>query len=310
MVELVTVGEITLDDVVFLDDTVRRRMLGGGSLYSAEGARVWHPSVGVNSITGDEHYERTRERINERGIDTAGITSIPGNGIELWLLHETDTAKQQVPKLSSRQYTELDPRRGPLPESYRRAGGFHIAPQSVEGQRKGLEAVRELEVDPVVTLDLQADEFIDTQQYRRGEFLHRCTAFLPSIDEVDRIWNPPNLPDWIRTVAERGLEYVAVKLGSEGSLAYVREEDEVYDVPAYPSEVADTTGAGDAFCGGVLAGLYRGKPFLDAVAMGTVSASYVVETFGALNTGPEPEDRDERFRRVRRKVGPHSKKSG
>lgn len=303
MIDLVTIGEITLDDVVFLDDTVQRGMLGGGSLYSAEGARIWHDSVGVNSITGDETLEQTLERIRDRGIDPTGINSIPGNGIELWLLHESDQAKQQVPKLSSRPYTELDPRRQPLPDSYRRAGGYHIAPQSVDGQLKALENIEERGTDPVVSLDLQADDFIDTESYRRGEFLSRVTAFLPSIDEVSRIWDPGDLAEWARRMAERGIEYVAVKLGSEGSLAHMRGEPAVYSVPAYPSDVADTTGAGDAFCGGVLAGLRRGESFVDAATMGTVSASYIVETFGALNSGPiDSGERDQRFREVKEGV--------
>jgi len=48
-----------------------------------------------------------------------------------------------------------------------------------------------------------------------------------------------------------------IKLGNKGVCFY--ENGEVKNVPAYPAEVVDTTGAGDAFAGGFLYALYEGK---------------------------------------------------
>ena len=64
-------------------------------------------------------------------------------------------------------------------------------------------------------------------------------------------------------------------------------------------EFVDTTGAGDGYCGGFLIGLIAGRPLSECAAMGTVSASYVVEACGALETiRPRAADRDARLRRV------------
>jgi len=53
-------------------------------------------------------------------------------------------------------------------------------------------------------------------------------------------------------------------------------------VPAIAVTPRDPTGAGDAFCGGFLVGLARtGDPVL-AACLGTVSASFAVESVGAL----------------------------
>ena len=68
------------------------------------------------------------------------------------------------------------------------------------------------------------------------------------------------------------------------------------DVPALAADVQDTTGAGDAFCGGVLAGLVAGEGPVRAAAMGTVSAAFVIEAVGALATErPSAPQRDARL---------------
>jgi ribokinase len=53
-------------------------------------------------------------------------------------------------------------------------------------------------------------------------------------------------------------------------------------VPAYPAKVRDVTGAGDAYCGGFLAGLVQTHAPLEAALRGTVSASLVIEGVGAM----------------------------
>ena len=55
-----------------------------------------------------------------------------------------------------------------------------------------------------------------------------------------------------------------------------------WEVPAYPARVADPTGAGDAFCGGFLAGFGRTYDPVQATLHGNVSASLKVEGSGAF----------------------------
>ena len=130
MIDIATVGWLTMDDIVLLDHSCRPGVLGGGALYSAIGAQIWSDSVGVHSVTGREVYEDVRTRIAARGLDGEGVGAIDGAGLQLWLLHESETFKRQVPKLNSATAEEMDRGRGPLPEAYRGARGFHVAPQT------------------------------------------------------------------------------------------------------------------------------------------------------------------------------------
>ena len=53
-------------------------------------------------------------------------------------------------------------------------------------------------------------------------------------------------------------------------------------VPAAPvDKVVDTTGAGDLFAAGVLAGLAQGRPLEDSLRMGSIAAAEVISHYGA-----------------------------
>ena len=299
MIEVVTVGWLTLDDIVTTDHRCRPGVLGGGALYSAVGAQIWANHVGLHSVTGQSILDSVRDAIGRRGLDTRGIEGIPGNGLQLWLLHESATDKQQVPKLTSSGADEMDRGRGPLPESYAAARGFHIAPQSPAGSIETAKRLRALDTHPIVTLDLLSDAFIDRRLYADLAFLDDVTAFLPSEAEVARIWNPPDLTAWLRQQASAHGCHMGVKLGEHGSIVCDAQTGVLTRVPAVPARLVDTTGAGDGYCGGFLAGLVAGRPLVECAALGTVSASYVVEACGALETSrPATADREARLRAV------------
>ena len=78
----------------------------------------------------------------------------------------------------------------------------------------------------------------------------------------DKITNA-NIPSMVVTLGSRGSVYAELS-GNRGF------------VPANPVEVKDTTGAGDAFCAGVAAGLTYGKTLGEAVEIGTRLASSVI----------------------------------
>ena len=54
-----------------------------------------------------------------------------------------------------------------------------------------------------------------------------------------------------------------------------------HEVAAVPAAVVDTTGAGDAYAAGVLAGLARDLPFAASGALGSLAASEIVSHVGA-----------------------------
>lgn len=76
-----------------------------------------------------------------------------------------------------------------------------------------------------------------------------------------------------------GKQLLIRTLGERGSEIY--SSGKVIKIPAAKvKQVADPTGAGDAYRAGFLAGYIEGKSVLDCARMGAVAAAYTVETFG------------------------------
>ena len=286
MIDIATVGWLTMDDIVLLDHSCRSGVLGGGALYSAIGAQVWSDRVGIHSVTGREIYEDVQARIASRGLDGEGVGAIDGAGLQLWLLHETETFKRQVPKLNSATADDMDRGRGPLPETYRGARGFHVAPQSPAGTAANVRTLSRLPHRPPVTADILSDEYIDRRLYADFAFVRGASAFLPSEQEIMRIWGPADIRLWLRETTLRLKCHMVAKLGERGSLVCDAESGVLIHTPSHPVQVIDTTGAGDGYCGGFVAGLAASRTLTECAAMGAVSASYVIEACGALETEP------------------------
>ena len=158
----------------------------------------------------------------------------------------------------------------------------HIAPMATSSQLGFINHLADKRIN--FTLDLAAvkDE-IDPRDIQKQGGLKECRIFLPSEQEVLAIWGRPVDHALLRLISTEGPEVVAVKMGEKGSLVYDRDRDIVYSVPALAVDARDTTGAGDAYCGGFMAGYAATGSALQATLMATVSASYAVEHFGALN---------------------------
>jgi len=73
---------------------------------------------------------------------------------------------------------------------------------------------------------------------------------------------------------------LVITRGAHGAVAV--ERDYVVEVPATPVErIVDTTGAGDLFAAGFLAGRCRGRPLRGCLETGAIAAAEVISHFGA-----------------------------
>jgi adenosine kinase len=82
--------------------------------------------------------------------------------------------------------------------------------------------------------------------------------------------------------------------GEEGSVVLTRKGEEA--IPAVPArQVADPTGAGDAYRAGLVKGLIQGLPWTEAARMGAVLASFAVEQQGTQEHQLEIKDFWERY---------------
>ena len=114
--------------------------------------------------------------------------------------------------------------------------------------------------------------------------LKRVNVIIINDSEVRDLTGEPYTVKGARAVSALGPPVVVVKKGEHGCMLF--HEDGIVALPAYPLEqVEDPTGAGDSFAGGFMGHLARENKtdiatLAQAVAYGTVTASFTCERFG------------------------------
>lgn len=79
-------------------------------------------------------------------------------------------------------------------------------------------------------------------------------------------------------IAER-CQIAVVKVGPKG--AFVKKSNEIATIPPMDAQVVDTTGAGDMWAAGFLAGLVKGESLEKCGMMGAIVAKNIIEVIGA-----------------------------
>ncbi len=277
---IVHVGELTIDDVITEDADSDWKQAGGGALYSAVGSLLWGGAVAISAAVGDDYPERLLQEMALAGVDVEAVHRVSGmSSIGLWLLYETSGARRQLEKSAGGSMACLDMQRPSLRGRRSPVHGVHLAPQSSEGHLRALADATN--TGAVCTLDVFVEPYIDTRPYVDGSALRGVHAFLPSTQEVRAMWGHDDASRLDATLRELGVDaQLVVKRGADG--ADVLVDGSVIRVPSVTEELVDPTGAGDAFCGGFLAGFLETGDPVEAAVRGSVSASFVCQTRGAF----------------------------
>ena len=112
-----------------------------------------------------------------------------------------------------------------------------------------------------------------------GPALEHLDHFLPNDEQAVGFTGEDDLEAACRALVERGVGCVAATCGGDGAL--VVSADGAERVPAFPVEVVDTTGCGDAFSAGYLRGLSLGRAPAEAARLGCAAASFVAQGLGS-----------------------------
>jgi sugar/nucleoside kinase (ribokinase family) len=114
--------------------------------------------------------------------------------------------------------------------------------------------------------------------------LAQTDLLLPNEAEALRIARTTTLPEAIASLTTAG-GAVAVKLGARGALYAAGPEQYLATPP--PVTAVDTTGAGDCFNAGLLAGLLRGLEPPAALALGCAVGGASTQGIGGTGSSPE-----------------------
>lgn len=277
-----TIGGFTLDDTVTPDGNVQWAAPGGNALYSAIGAKFWTSEVGIITPIGNDYPKEYLAILSKAGFDLSGIRKIDYPSFHVWILHEGDGKRQIIYRLDSGNNTFLDPVVKDLPSNLSIIKGVHICPILGNSQANLLRPLIDNNVPTFLDLIVIPDQ-IDVSQGHHPVLWKKLRAFIPSLEEVIALFGDLPLPSLLEKLEEVGPDIFAVKLGHRGSIVRNPSDKSYYYIPAYQANVVDATGAGDSYCGGFMVGLQELNDPIKAALYGTISASFLIEGFGALH---------------------------
>ena len=132
---------------------------------------------------------------------------------------------------------------------------------------------------------------------KRRDFLQRFDCFICNQQEAGIFFlddysekTPEEMQAILREkVVRANIPSMVVTMGAAGSV-YADWEGNSGFCPARKVQVLDTTGAGDAFCAGVAAGITYGKTLAESLEIGTVLAASVITSLDNVCPRFHPEE--------------------
>lgn len=112
--------------------------------------------------------------------------------------------------------------------------------------------------------------------------------FIPSYDEAAHITNEKALESIGKWLKEKGSKDIVVKLGKAGAFSLI-DNTSKHTKAFLVDKPVDTTGAGDAFVSGVIAGITLSKSIEESIKFGNALGAFVVQAMGASNNVPNME---------------------
>lgn len=133
---------------------------------------------------------------------------------------------------------------------------------------------------------------------------HLAEVVLVSADELDLLDEAESIEAGAREILKDGAHIVVVKCGEAGAVAVSQDRRVV--VPAFPVTVVDTTGAGDAFDAGFVAGWLQGLDQAEAIRYANAVAALKIMGVGARAL-PRASEVDHFLHRISGREGTYAK---
>ena len=149
-----------------------------------------------------------------------------------------------------------------------------VEEKSYQTQKRLIQALPQ-----TVKLSLDPGELYARKGSILEQIIEKTFVLMPNLNELELLTKTADYRKGADVLLKKGVEIVAVKLGSKG--CYVTDGKENHSVEPFKVRVVDTTGAGDAFCAGFLYGLISNKSLYECGKFGNFVASRCIMKMGA-----------------------------
>ncbi len=248
----------------------------GGSASFLSTAASFFGEVQLAGVIGEDFPSAHLDFFRSRKIDLSGVQTLPGKTFR-WrghYEHDLNVAHTLETQLNVLQAFKPD-----LPAHYRDAKLVVLGNFDPELQLSVLKQVRH----PTLVACDTMNYWIERSNTQLRKTLEKVDLLSINEAEARQLAGEYNLLKAAAAILRMGPTTLVIKRGEYGALLFCAAG--TFAVPGFPLEaLCDPTGAGDTFAGGMVGYLARrgridAAAVREAVVMGTMMASFVVEDF-------------------------------
>jgi len=305
--EIIAIGEALVEVMrTRIDDPLDRASefvgpfpSGAPAIFADQAARLGHKVGFIGAVGDDDFGTCLLDRLQADGLDITHCPRIPdratavafvtyfSDGSRRFLYHIAHAAAGQMPELH--------------PAYFQGVKFLHICGSSLSvSERMRSSCYQAVELTRAAGGRVSFDPNLRPELLGGEEALRRICSpvveaahlILPSGAEAELLTGVKGAADACRALLDQGPQVLALKRGAEGCTIITANQK--LDVPAFPVEAVDPTGAGDCFDAAFVVGLLEDLP-LDQVGRLANAAGALGATRKGPMEGAFPRDTVERF---------------
>ncbi len=273
---LLVVGSMAYDAVETPFDKIDEALGGSAMFFST--AASYFSDVSLVAVVGDDFNMSDIDFLKEKNVNLDGLTVESGETFRWGGKYLDNMIDRETIYTKLGVFEQFNP---VLPESYKKSDYVFLA-----NIQPGLQhnVVQQIEKPKFVAMDTMNFWITGTPDDLK-KTLSVVDCLVINDSEVRLLSGEFNIFTGARRIQEMGPKTLIIKKGEHGSILV--HKDAYFSCPAIPVEnLFDPTGAGDTFAGGFMGYLSMVNDVSEAnlrraIAVGTVMASFCVESFSA-----------------------------
>ena len=275
--KLLTIGTVAFDNIETPKGKADR-VIGGAATYISLAASYFIEKQSIVSIIGRDFPESELRHLEKKGINLEGVEIVQDGKSFFWggkyhdNMNKRDTLFTELNVLA-----DFKPRVPKVAKTTKYVMLGNLAPNDQ------LSVIKQMSKTPkLIALDTM-NFWMDTSMKELKKVIKKVDILTINDEEARQLSGEYSLVNAAKKIHKMGPKYLVIKKGEHGALVF--NGDKKFFAPAMPlAEVADPTGAGDTFAGGMMGYLASTnktgwEQMKTAVIYGSVMASFCVEDF-------------------------------
>lgn len=272
---LVCIGNLTVDEARY-GGAKGVTAIGGDAAYAALAARLYMNEVTMLAPIGRDVPPTLLTGLRDAGIK-AGDLPMRDRATVRNIIHYHEDGSRTWEMLSTMEdFDNLSVYPSDVPAGALSADGMMLSAMSLQAQLVLTPWLRKNSASRLY-LDLQED-YIEGNREELKATIGACDVFMPSEVEAAILAGTSDVRAAARLFHSWGPRTVVIKRAERGCVVF--DNEDLIEIPTQPTDVTDSTGAGDAFCGAFAAVHLTTGDVVAAAAAGARAARIAISAVG------------------------------